>query len=52
MRRLNTDACHEPTGALARANRAFCPDKMHPYENAVMQLLRNNCHIRANDFVI
>ena len=37
----------------ARANRVFCTDKKRiRTENAVMQLLRNNCHIRANVFVI
>ena len=28
---LNTVACHERSCALARANRAFCTDKKHPY---------------------
>ena len=39
--------------ALARANRVFCTDeKRIGTENTVMQLPRNNCHIRVNDFVI
>jgi len=37
----------------ARANRVFRADeKRIRTENTVMQLLRNNCHIRANVFVI
>ena len=39
--------------ALARANRVFRADeKRIRTENTVMQLLRNNCHIRANVFVV
>ncbi len=37
----------------ARANHVFRADEKHiRTENMVMQLLRNNCHIHANVFVI
>jgi len=38
--------------ALARAKRIFGTDKNLRTKNAVMQLPRNDCHIRANVFVI